>query len=183
LQQFVGTIYAQLPRQVALSPEAMRTFHAIISASKSLANDAEIKAHKAIYGKRAGYILRWAGLLHIIRSQQPSHSSQAEGISLETLNTALDCVDQLQSYALRAHSCLASQGENAVHNIGERILKAASLKPQGISAGEFYRNNLSAKERRSYSSDAIAGFFRQLVAGNHAYLDTSGKVIRLSVAR
>lgn len=176
LQDFLASIYSELPRQVVLSPEAMRVFHRIISVSKNLANSAEIKPHKAIYGKRAGYVLRWAGLLHIIRTQ---HDGRNQPICVETLNLALDCVDQLQSYALRAHSCLASQGENAVHNIGERILKAASLRPNGITAGEFYRNNLSAKERRAYSSDAITAFFTQLVNGGHASLDSSGKVPRL----
>jgi hypothetical protein len=96
--------------------------------------ECDVQANKTVLGKRDGYIVRVAGILHLLNVAAGSAEHGSE-IGIHLVRKAVEIVDVLQAYAIEAHK-RASQGEDGDQDLMRRIhalgLRGA-CKPRDIA--------------------------------------------------
>ena len=149
------------PMAYHLTPEARAAHKAMRREGFQAATDAFMPSHSAIYGKRAGYILRLAGIIHILKVACKEVSEDSR-IPLDTLLIARDVIHHLQEYSLTAQAQAAQHSAGAVPDMMRRLHAYGLNKPTGVSAGMF-RNSLTPKQRKENSLQAISSYVEKLV--------------------
>jgi hypothetical protein len=130
-----------------------------------LATAAVLPAHSNIYGKRAGYILRLAGALHIVRVAC-NEAGTMDPIPLDTLLLARDLTTHLQAYAITAQARAAQAAEGSINDLMRWIHKYGLDQP--VSPGRFRSDALTPKKRKQYSLQTISAYIQKLVNSGYA---------------
>jgi hypothetical protein len=160
------------PTAYHLTPEA-RAAHKIMRRDAfSLASDSFIPAHSNIYGKRAGYILRLAGVMHILKIAC-NEIPEGSPIPLDTLLIARDVIHHVQEYSLTAQTQAAQHSAGVVPDMMRRLHKYGLSKGTPISAGMF-RNTLTPSQRKENSLQVINTYVEKLVELGYAVYQGDG---------
>jgi hypothetical protein len=123
---------------------------------------AKISAQAALFGKSAGKVLRFAGILHIleftVNQLQPS-----ELISGEILKKAIELVDRLDRWTLACHAKLAGVTTGSLSSF-ERRLHNIALKSKSPMSWTDIRNKMRSDERKGKDVKDAEESMKKLVA-------------------
>lgn len=162
LEQVTLSVMKLLPAGYRLSRQAEEHFRIIKRNAFKDADRAVLPAHSNIHGKRAGYVLRVAGAMHILRvAAGEIDPLDTNVITLETTQLAEKLVIHLQAYALSAQTRAAMAAEGTITELMRSIHKFALDKP--TSPSKFKSNALSPAKRKLYSTQAIISYIQRLV--------------------
>ena len=154
------------PRAYYLDESAVALHKQIRRDAYQLGKEAFLKAHKNIYSKRSGYVLRVAGVMHILKVACGELQEDAL-ITSDTLLAALQVVSHLQGDALTAHKKAAQLGDGHITDL-MKWLHAYALKKGETSAGRFRADALTPKKRRLYPITTVNHYVERLVAAGFA---------------
>ena len=141
--------------------------------ARTLAQDSDIDEHSSIYGKRAGYTLRIAGLLHVA-AIACGHIKHTKEISCETLSKAYGIVEHLQEYALSAHKRIQSSKDGDITRLSMESIQR-NCKNRSQSAGYFRNRHCRNKQMRTLTNGRIERYMTLLVENGYGEWDTSYK--------
>ena len=158
---FTAALHRLPPATYTFSKAAREEKHRLLRQTDDMIDREVIKANRNVYGKRVGYVVRIAGILHLCEVAA-GRMSVTDHIPLGTVVKATALVDFLQAYACEAHVRAQQADEVTIDDLMRRIHIACLDKPMG--AGRFRADYLSPKQRKAYSSEAIAAYMEQLVA-------------------
>jgi len=145
------------PAHYRLSDAAMRELAKVQQQARDLARGAELDEQSSIYGKRAGQIVRLAGIIHIIKIAAGEIEPNAE-IDLIALSNARDIIVHVQQYALDAHARIHSSGDDSW--LTQSILKHCTGKK--LSASQYRSQYLTRSKHSQYSRQAIENVMQRL---------------------
>jgi hypothetical protein len=161
LASFTAQLHRLPPVTHPFCRAARQEIHRLRKQTDQIVDAELISANQNVYGKRVGYIVRLAGILHLCRIVSGEVQLGSE-VSLAMVNQARDIIDHLQTYACEAHIRAQQSDEVTVTDMLRRIHIACLDKPMG--AGRFRADCLSKKQRQSYSAAAITAYMDQLVS-------------------
>jgi hypothetical protein len=163
------------PVPYRLSRDAEDYFQAVKRNAFKDAANAVLPAHSNIYGKRAGYVLRIAGIMHILRvAAGEIDPLDTNIITLATVKLAEALTIHLQSYALSAQTRAAMAAEGTITELMRTIHRYALDNP--TSPGRFRSDALTPAKRKLYSIQTINSYIQRLVdAGLADWLPSTAK--------
>jgi hypothetical protein len=162
LESLVLHILDLPPTGYQLSKDAEHHHRIIRREAHALADRSVLLAHSNIYGKRAGYVLRIAGIIHILRVVAGEiHSLDTQVVTLDTVQLAERLVAHLQEYALSAQTRAAQAAEGTITELMRTIHRFALDKQ--VSAGKFRSDALTPAKRKLYSIQAVLSYVQRLV--------------------
>lgn len=177
LERIARAVYAMPPRQYRLTRDAATRFRAYHYGRQKAALEADLNAHRSLYGKAAGKVLRIAGLLHLLMFA--TTGKQGREIEEATLIQAITLVDHLDVYALGVHTTAADGSPSDLMRTVHRIAQRAG---GGVTTREV-THKLSPTQRSRWDTTAIRAAMDALhAAGFGAVLDGAkgGGVYRAS---
>jgi len=160
IQEVALEVYNLEPFQYVLEPAAMKRLALYQHQAKLAADQSELDEQSSVYGKRAGYILRIAGLMHILGiacGDIPPRSMIADGL----VEKAYYVIEHLQAYALNAHRRIHLNVDSAGREMTAKIQRMGFIEP--LSAAQFRKNHLNKKYHKEYPTDSIQVFMQKLV--------------------
>ena len=162
LRDVVSALFELPPIEYKLDAEAMELFAEYELKKQEDALSTKISAQAALYGKSAGKVLRFAGILHIleftVNQLQPS-----ELISREILQKAIVLVDRLDRWTLACHAKLAGVTPDSLSSF-ERRLHNIALKSKSPMSWTEIRNKMSSDERKGKDVKDAEEAMKKLVA-------------------
>ena len=160
MQEVALQVFNMQPFQYVLSQSAMKRLAAYQYQAKLAADAAELDEQSSTYGKRAGYILRIAGLMHIL-GIACGDIQERSFISEELVEKAFYIIEHLQSYALNAHKKIHLQTDQAGREMTNKIQKMCAQQP--MTPAYFRKNHLNRRFHKEYPTDSINVFMTKLV--------------------
>jgi hypothetical protein len=160
MQEVALQVFNMQPFQYVLSQSAMKRLATYQYQAKLAADAAELDEQSSTYGKRAGYILRIAGLMHIL-GIACGDIQERSFISDELVEKAFYVIEHLQSYALNAHKKIHLQADQAGREMTSKIQKVCMQTP--LTAAQFRKTHLNRRFHKEYPTDSIAVFMSKLV--------------------
>jgi hypothetical protein len=162
LRDVVSAVFDLPAIEYKLDAEAMELFAEYELKKQEDALSTTISAQAALYGKSAGKVLRFAGILHIleftVNQLQPS-----ELISREILQKAIHLVDRLDHWTLACHAKLAGMTTGSLSYF-ERRLHSIALKSKSPMSWTDIRNKMSSDERKGKDVKDAEEAMKKLVA-------------------
>ena len=122
----------------------------------------KISAQAALYGKSAGKVLRFAGILHILEftvNERPA----SDWITREILQKAIELVDRLDRWTLRCHAKLAGVTPASLSSF-ERRLHNNALKSKSPMSWTEIRTKMSSAEKQAKGVKDAEEAMKKLVA-------------------
>ena len=145
LKDFISRIYELPAIEYKLDEEAMELFSEYEYKKQKDALATKVSAQAAMYGKSAGKVLRYAGLLHILdyvgNDAMPEHS-----IPMPKLQDAIQLVDDQDSWTLDCHAKIAGMSNTSFSQFERRVQEIA-LKERVAVGWSTIRNAMSSKEK------------------------------------
>lgn len=160
IQEVALEVYNMQPFQYVLEPAAMKRLALYQYQAKLAADSSDLDEQSSVYGKRAGYILRIAGLMHILGiacGDIEPRSMISDGL----VEKAYYVIEHLQAYALNAHRKIHLNVDAAGRDMTSKIQKVCFTEP--MSAAQFRKNHLNKRYHKEYPTDSIAVFMQKLV--------------------
>jgi hypothetical protein len=162
LKNVVSAVFELKAINYRLDPDATEVFSDYELKKQEDALATKVSAQAALYGKAAGKVLRFAGLLHILEIVVNGHV-QVDLISKQTLQKAIDLVDRLDSWALAYHAKLAGITRQSLNALERRVHTLAYKSQSGMSWTEI-RNKMSSDEKSGKSAEDAEAAMCKLVA-------------------
>jgi hypothetical protein len=175
LQDYAMRVHGLGTGHYVLSDQAMRLLASYAHDAKMLGLNAPIDAQGAVYGKRAAYIMRIAGLLHMLNIVCGLKDVK-DRIEDALIEKAYTIVDHLQGYALRSHSRSAHSAAGFDPEFSKVLLKAGR-KEGGITAAQFrngYCRTGNAKTAK-LTNEAIEAYMHQLQEAGYGEMLKAGR--------
>lgn len=122
---------------------------------------ATVAAQASLYGKSAGKLLRFAGILHILWCYQ-GEGKITTLISSETLHKAMRLVDYTDNGMLALHSKISGKACQKLGKFTRRIHEICLKSHSRLSWTEI-RNQMSSEEKQGKTKDQAEESMRQLV--------------------
>jgi hypothetical protein len=160
MQEVALEVFNMRPFQYTLSQAAMRRLSNYQYQAKVMADNAELDEQSSTYGKRAGYILRIAGLMHIL-GIACGDIEKNSFVSEELVEKGFYIIEHLQSYAFNAHKKIHLQTDQAGREMTAKIQKVCMQTP--MTAAQFRKSHLNKRFHKEYPTDSIAVFMTKLV--------------------
>jgi len=162
LRDVVSALFELPPIEYKLDAEAMELFAEYELKKQEDALSTKISAQAALYGKSAGKVLRFAGILHIleftVNQLQPS-----ELISREILQKAIVLVDRLDRWTLACHAKLAGVTPDSLSSF-ECRLHSIALKSKSEMSWTEIRNKMSSADKKGKDVKDAEEAMKKLVA-------------------
>lgn len=145
LQFLARTIYSTPPRVYHLDPDGIRRFSEFEHGRQILSQSTSNPSHQALWGKSAGKVLRFAGLLQVLWIAAGALPAE-HLIGLPILELAIAMVESLDTYALEIHQ-RASGADDQITRLMRRIHTIATnaAEPMGWKA---IRAAMASQERK-----------------------------------
>lgn len=164
LQTVASWLYELRARTYFLDAESVELFSRYEYQKQADAQASTLSAHASLFGKSAGKVLRYAGLLHLLWSYE-KQLEPSEHVPPWILNIAISLCDFLDANTLELHAKVAS---NAVKSVGfpafsRRIHQIASKSKLPVSWTEI-RKQMSSAERKDKTVDDARESMKQLEA-------------------
>ena len=164
LQAVASWLYQLSARTYFLDTESVELFSRYEFQKQADAQASTLSAHASLFGKSAGKVLRYAGLLHLLWSydKQPEPSEQ---VPARILKTAIRLCDFLDANTLELHAKVAS---TTLRSVGfsaftRRIHQIAFKSKLPVSWTEI-RKQMSSAERKDKTVDDARESMKQLEA-------------------
>jgi hypothetical protein len=146
LKDVVSTVYELRAVNYRLDAQAMELFSDYELKKQEDALSAKISAQAALYGKSAGKVLRFAGILHILEVVV-NKLVGAELITATTLQKAIDIVDRQDRWTLACHARLAGVTTETLTPF-QRRLHTIAFKAKSPMSWTEIRQKMSSAERQ-----------------------------------
>ena len=145
LKDFISRIYELPAIKYKLDEEAMELFSEYEYKKQKDELATKVSAQAAMYGKSAGKVLRYAGLLHIL--DYVGNDIMAEhSIAMPKLQDAIQLVDDQDSWTLDCHAKIAGMSNTSFSQFERRVQEIA-LKEKVAVSWSTIRNAMSSKEK------------------------------------
>jgi hypothetical protein len=151
------------PNSFYLDRQSQEEFDAICESSFNQARRAPLPAHARIVGKRAGQILRIAGIAHIYGQAAGFIPEDNTTISYDTFSFAKAAIAIMHGYAMAAESRIQAAKDGDI-DVPNRMIRFFAKTPASISA---FRQSLTPAQRRSYSTAELRIIADALVSSGH----------------
>lgn len=162
MRDVVSTLFELPAMEYSLDIEAMELFADYELKKQEDALLTKISAQAALYGKSAGKVLRFAGILHILEFTV-NHLRASEVISREILQKAIVLVDRLDRWTLACHAKLAGVTTEGLTPFQRRLHNIA-LKSKGPMSWSDIREKMSSTEKQGKDVKDAEEAMRKLVA-------------------
>jgi len=162
LRDVVSALFELPPIEYKLDSEAMELFAEYELKKQEDALSVKISAQAALFGKSAGKVLRFAGILHILEftvNQLPP----SELISREILQNAIELLDRLDRWTLTCHAKLAGVTPDSLIDF-ERRLHSIALKSMSPMSWTEIRKQMSSVEKQGKNVKTAENAMKKLVA-------------------
>ena len=147
LKDFISRIYELPAIKYKLDEEAMELFSEYEYKKQKDAQTTKVSAQAAMYGKSAGKVLRYAGLLHIL--DYVGNEAMAEhSIPISRLQDAIQLVDDQDSWTLDCHAKIAGISSPSFSPF-ERRMHELALKEKVAVKWTTIRDAMSSKEKHN----------------------------------
>jgi len=171
LRELISAVYELPAVQYKLDPGAMELFSDYEFKKQNDAQSAKISAQAALFGKSAGKVLRFAGLLHVV--EIVVHKTVATKlITSETLQKAIDVVDRLDRWTLACHAKLAgirTEGltpfQRRLHNIALKSKSPMSWSDIRMKLSSTEKQGKAIKDAEEAMSNLVALGFGEVTKG------------------
>jgi len=164
LQAVASWLYELSARTYFLDAESVEVFSRYEFQRQADAQASTLSAHASLFGKSAGKVLRFAGILHLLRSYE-KQQEPSQHVPARILSIAIRMCDFLDANTLELHAKVAS---NAVKSVGfsaftRRIHQIAFKSKLPVSWTEI-RKQMSSAERKDKTVDDARESMKQLEA-------------------
>jgi hypothetical protein len=122
----------------------------------------KVSAQASLYGKSAGKLLRFAGILQILWRYQ-GDTKVAAWINSKTLHKAMRLVDYTDNWMLALHSRISGKQSQGLDKFTRRIHEIC-LKSHSQMTWTEIRNQMSSEERQGKTKHHAEESMRQLVS-------------------
>ena len=146
LKDVISAAYELPALQYKLDVEATELFADYEFRKQEDAQSTKISAQAALYGKAAGKVLRYAGLLHITETVAKKLACQ-QLITATTLRNAIELVDGQDRWTLACHAKFAGVTPEGLTPFQRRLHNIA-LKPQSPMSWSDIRQKMSSTEKK-----------------------------------
>lgn len=143
------------PTRYMLDSEARARFVEYELLMQQQAQAARHKAHASLYGESAGKVARLSLLIFLLRrTEDPSlgRTFSEYCIALESLNRAIDLVDDLDSWAFSRHELIATNGRKDVGRL--RLIHGIAEKKGGWVSWKEVRESIHSDKRKQHQCTA-----------------------------
>lgn len=145
LRDVISGVYELAVSNYKLDSEAMKLFSNYEHKKQQDAMATTISSQASLYGKSAGKVLRFAGLLHIVERvvmKLPGHAA----ITAATLMKAIELVDRQDRWTLGCHAKLVGVTRAKLTPF-QRRLHTIALKSKAPTPWSSIRQQMSSKEK------------------------------------
>jgi hypothetical protein len=146
LKDVISKVYALCAVNYKLDAEAMELFSEYELTKQEDTLSPKISAQAALYGKSAGKVLRFAGLLHILEIVV-NNLVGVHLIPASTLQKAIDLVDRLDRWTLACHAKLAGVKTDSLTPF-QRRLHTIAFKSKSPMPWTEIRLKMSSTEKQ-----------------------------------
>jgi len=164
LQNVASWLYELNPRTYFLDADSVDLFSRYEFQKQAEAQDAKLSAHASLFGKSAGKVLRYAGILHLLWAYKETIDPSIS-VPLRVLKIAIELCNQLDGNTLTLHSKVASKAHGALSLslFARRIHQIASKSKLPVPWSEI-RKQMSSTERKGKSVQDARESMIQLAA-------------------
>lgn len=148
------------PLAVRLSPQAIDLFEELSKDTYDKRNSVALESQKAVYGKRMGYVLSVALVLHIAAVATGLEQQTGTLVSAGTLAKAVTLVDLLQAYAVLEQQD-AQISESGSFDLSRRIHRFAQANGP-TPARKFAADCVPARLRKQITTAKIKAAMRAM---------------------
>lgn len=146
LKDIISKVYALCAVNYKLDAEATELFSEYELTKQEDTLSPRISAQAALYGKSAGKVLRFAGLLHILEIVV-NHLVGVNLIPASTLRKSIDLVDRLDAWTLACHAKLAGVKTDFLTPF-QRRLHTIAFKSKSQMPWTEIRSKMSSTEKQ-----------------------------------
>jgi len=147
LKDFISKIYELPAIEYKLDKGAMELFSEYEYKKQKNAHATNVSAQAAMYGKSAGKVLRYAGLLHIIDCVG-NDAILEHSIPTSKLQNAIQLIDDQDSWTLDCHAKIADISNRSFSPF-ERRFQNIALEHKGQISWTTIRNKMSSEEKQN----------------------------------
>lgn len=162
LKDIFSNVYELGANIYKLDAESLELFVEYEHGRQVAALQAKVSAQASLYGKSAGKLLRFAGILHILWRYEAG-GRVATFISSETLHRAMRLVDYTDNGMLALHSRISGKACQKLDKFTRRIHEICLKSHSRLSWTEI-RNQMSSEEKQGKTKDQAEESMRQLVS-------------------
>ena len=162
LKDIFSSVYELGANIYKLDAESLELFVEYEHDRQVAALRAKVSAQASLYGKSAGKLLRFAGILHILWCYQREGKVTAL-ISSKTLHKAMRLVDYTDNGMLALHSKISGKACQKLDKFTRRIHEICLKSHSRLSWTEI-RNQMSSEEKQGKTKDQAEESMRQLVS-------------------
>lgn len=161
MREVINAIFDLPAVNYLLDTEATEIFSDYEFSKQEAALGTPVGAQASLYGKSAGKVLRFAGILHVLHNVVLGSSSTM--ITSKILKDAILIIDMLDGWTLKCHAQIAGLTVETLNNF-ERRIQAIALKTQSLMSWTAIRNQMSSVERQGKTKEDAESGMRKLVA-------------------
>jgi hypothetical protein len=162
MRDVVSAVFELPAMEYKLDTEAMELFANYEFKKQENALSTKVSAQAALYGKSAGKVLRFAGILHVLEFTV-NHLRSSEWISREILQKAIELVDRLDRWTLAYHAKLAGVTTEGLTTFQRRLHNIA-LKSKSPMSWSDIRQKMSSTEKQGKGLKEAEEAMSKLVA-------------------
>ena len=162
LKNIFSSVYELGANTYELDTESLEHFVEYEHDRQVAALQAKVSAQASLYGKSAGKLLRFAGILHILWCYQ-EEGKVTTLIGSETLHKAMRLVDYTDNGMLALHSKISGKACQKLGKFTRRIHEICLKSHSRLSWTEI-RNQMSSEEKQGKTKDQAEESMRQLVS-------------------
>jgi CRISPR-associated protein Cmr3 len=150
------------PIVLRLEPEAVELFKALHRDTYDKSQAVSLESQRAVYGKRLGYVLQVALVMHLCRVASNEETASELYLSKQLLARATVLVDLLQSYAIVEQQESQMQRHGAF-DLNRRVHVYAKTN-NGCTAAKFVSVCVPVRHRRTVQQSQVKAAMEQLVS-------------------
>jgi hypothetical protein len=150
------------PIVLRLEPEAVELFKALHRDTYDKSQAVSLESQRAVYGKRLGYVLQVALVMHLCRVASNEETASELYLSKQLLARATVLVDLLQSYAIVEQQESQMQRHGAF-DLNRRVHVYAKAN-NGCTAAKFVSVCVPVRHRRTVQQSQVKAAMEQLVS-------------------
>lgn len=137
------------------------------------ARASKLSAHKSLFGKSAGKVLRYSGILHILWSYA-SNRIPSQYIPIWILQVAIRLSDLMDANTIAMHSKVASKTTTGFSAFTRRIHELASKSKLPVTWADI-RKQMNSMERKGKTVDDARKSMEELEAAGVGKIVNGGR--------
>ena len=172
LQAVAKAVYALPPSEYRLEHAAIDQFARYELTQQRQNHAAELDTVKALHGKAAGKVLRFAGLLHILMRVCDQGMAEPQIIRQATLQNAILLVETLNRWTVNFHAEAAAEAVGGIGNLMRRVHNASARSGCAWITWREFNRKLSPKQRKMIDRQAYEQTVQRLTGDDRQATDS-----------